>query len=66
MTENQHTPVTLTELGHSRNVCGTCGCDWPCPPAVMRVCENQHLAHGLPCNCGHHAEAEEGHNDRGA
>jgi hypothetical protein len=30
-----HTPTGRTELGYTRQVCGTCGTDWPCPTAAQ-------------------------------
>lgn len=29
-----HAPVGKTELGYTRQVCKTCGVDWPCPDIV--------------------------------
>lgn len=31
-----HKPVPKTELGYTRQVCGTCQTDWPCPPYAQR------------------------------
>lgn len=51
-----HVRGTASELGHDRDVCAECGTDWPCVGVVMERCARNHLAHGMPCDCGHHEE----------
>lgn len=53
-----HEPTDAESLGYHRRICATCGVDWPCVNAVKDRCVRFYLANGLPCDCGHHEDAE--------